>query len=310
MATLRSQAAKVGLFVVCVGAILLLALFVIGGLSFWRSVDEYHVVTDEGVSGIEVNASVLMRGVAIGRVRSIALDDTNYDQVTIVLEIDPDIPIPVGSKAYFERVGLTGERVIDISGGTLADGRLAPGSSLPREQTELERMQARVVELSDDVVTLVADLRETVQDVQGLVAAVEPARVTAVVEALDSERIARIIEQTERATATMAATSKQLERTVIEARGGIDAITKDIDDVASKAATVLEQAEDAAKSLEDTIDEADSVLKSNAADVRVALHNFRLASEDARALMQELRERPSLLLRSSRKRSRRGSPGS
>lgn len=81
-----------------------------------------------------------MRGVAIGKVRTIALDRTNYDQVTIVLEIDPTIPIPVGSKVYFERVGLPGERVIDISGGTLADGRLARGSTLPGGKTELERV--------------------------------------------------------------------------------------------------------------------------------------------------------------------------
>lgn len=103
----------------------------------------------------------------------------------------------------------------------------------------------------------------------------------------------------------MAATSKQLERAVVEARGGIDAITQDIDDITGKAATVLGQAESAAKSLEDTIDEADTILKSNAADLRVALHNFRRASEDARALIQALREHPSLLLRSPRKQRRR-----
>ena len=305
MATVAKQAAKVGLFLISVAAILLVALFVIGGLSFWKPVDEYYVVTDEGVSGIDVNSSVLMRGVAIGKIRAIALDRTNYAQVTIKLEIDPTITIPVGSKAYFERVGLTGERVIDISGGTLANGEIAPGSTLPRGETELERLQARVDELSDDVVTLVASLSQTAQDVQELIAAVEPAHINELVEAVEPERLAAIVTHTERAAKTIAATSRQLERAVSEARVGIDEITQDIDDVAEKAATVLEQADTAAAALLGTIDEADTILKSNAADVRVALHNFRLASEDAQALMEELRERPSLLLRSPRKQRRR-----
>jgi ABC-type transporter Mla subunit MlaD len=284
MATAPKQALKVGIFVVSVAAIMVAALIVIGGLRFLRPVDTYYVVTDQGVSGIDLNSSVLLRGVAIGKVDAIELDRTNYAQVTVVLAIDPSMKIPAGSRAYFERVGLTGERVIDISGGTLADGALAPGSTLPLGRSELDVLQARAESLGDDLSALIADLRSTVDQVHELAAAIEPERVTRIVEAVDPERVESIVVHTEHASKTLAATSQQLERTVVEARADLDEITPRVDEVTDKAATVLEH--------------ADTILHANAADVRVTLQNLRSASQDAKALVEELRERPSLLLRS------------
>lgn len=305
MGTARKQAVKVGLFVTAVAAIWLVALFVIGGLEFLKPVDKYYVVTDEGISGVDVNSSVLLRGVAIGKVKAIELDRTNYAQVTVTLAIEPSMKIPVGSKAYFERVGLTGERVIDISGGTLADGQLAPGSTLPRAKTDLDQLQARAESLGDDISKLIADLRSTVHDIDELVVAIDPKRVAEIVEAVDPERIESIVVHTDRATTALAVSSSQLERAVVEGRVDLGKITKNVDDVAGKAQTVLEHADAAAKRLSGTIDDADSILRANAADLRVALQNLRRASQDAKALMQELRERPSLLLRSPAKRKKR-----
>lgn len=272
MSTIRSQAVKLGLFVTIVVAILFLALFLIGGLSFLKPVHRYHVVSDEAVSGIDINSAVTMRGVAIGKVRAIDLDRSDFAHVEIELEIDPDIKIPVGSKAYFERVGLTGERVIDISGGTLADGELAPGSALARGQTELERLESRGDELGDELTALIADVTETVQHIDTLV------------EAIDPSRIESIVAQTERSTKTIAFASAQLQHAVVEGRVDMAKITQQVDRIAGAASTVLAH--------------TDSILKASAPELRAALHDLRQASQDAKLLARELRVQPSLLLRS------------
>jgi phospholipid/cholesterol/gamma-HCH transport system substrate-binding protein len=268
MVASRKQAVKIGIFVIAVAAILLLALFVIGGLRIWKRVDTYYVISEEAVSGVDINSAVTLRGVAIGKVKAIELDPKDYARVRIAIEIDSGIEIPVGSKAYFEPVGLTGERALDISGGTLADGQLAPGSTIPREQTQLEQLETRVVELGNDLSTLIADMSATVQHIETLVAAVEP------------ERIESILAHTKRA--------------VVHGRVDIDAITRDVDAVASKATTALER--------------ADATLQVNQDDLRAAVQNFRGAAEEAKALLEQLREQPSLLLRppkQSKKRKRR-----
>jgi methyl-accepting chemotaxis protein len=195
--------------------------------------------------------------------------------------------------------------VIDIHGGTLADGRIAPGSEIPRGQTDLERLQARADHLGDDLSTLVADMTKTVRDIETLVAAVDPERVTGLVEAVDPERVEAIVVHTERATRTLASTSKQLQRAVGEARADLDTVTKDVDEVANQATKTLEHADVAAKSLAGTIADADTILKTNEDDLRVAVQNLRQMAQDAKALVKALREQPSLLLRSGSRREAR-----
>lgn len=300
MATIRNQTMKLGIFVVAVAAILVVALFLIGGLHIWRPVHKYHVVTSEGTSGITLNSAVTMRGVAVGKVGKIELDDTDFARVRIELEIDPDVKLPAGSMAYFERVGLTGDRAVDITGGTLADGQLAPGSEIPRGTTYLENLQSRADELTDELSTALAELTEAVHVVKVLAEAVDPNRVADVVAAVDPERIEAIVANTERATRSITATSGALRRTVDEGGVHIEQITHDVDLVADKAATALEQADVAAKRLTRMLDDADTILKANRDDLRVTLINLRRISQETKALVHELREQPSLLLRSRR----------
>ncbi|MFO7567994.1 MAG: MlaD family protein [Enhygromyxa sp.] len=316
MATLGRQALKVGAFVATVAVLLALALLVMGGLAFWRPVDNYYVITDEAVAGINVKSTVTMRGVAVGKVESILLDRESFDRVTIGLEIDPDVRIPAGSQVYFERVGLTGERAVNISGGTLADGEIPPGSTLPRGETELERLQERVSELGRDLDTLIAEATATVEQIEAIVAAVDPERVAAIIEAVDPERVESIVLQAERSAKTLVATGRQLGRAVTETRADIervadsaaenlDGVAATVDEVATKAGDALERVDGAAKAFQDMSAGAESLLIANEHELRATIRNLRQATQDAAALMQELRERPNLLLRSRSRRERR-----
>lgn len=301
MAEIGSQAAKIGIFVISVVAILVLALLTIGGLRFLRPLDHYHVITDEGVSGIEVNSAVTMRGVTIGEVTGIELDRHDFGRVTIHIAIDPKVRIPSDSRAYFERVGVTGERAINITGGTLAAGELPPGSAILRGQTELERLQSWAQEFSDELSTLITDVTATVNHLEALVAAVDPEHVAGVVEAVDPERVAAIVGNTEQLTENIASAGRQLERAVAElrvnARDVSENVTENLDAVAANATTTLTRVSDAADALVGMIDDAHAILSANAEEVNATLQNLRQASQDATALMDRLREQPSLLLR-------------
>ena len=305
MTTIRAQAVKLGIFVLTVVAILVLALVLVGGLRLGRPADTYHIVTAGGVFGIDLSSAVTLRGVEIGRVAAIEIDRSDFGRVRIDLKIDPDIVIPAPAKAYFQRVGVTGQRAIDIIGGTLADGRLAPGSTIPRGQTPLEALEAQAGRLSEDLTTLVADAKQAVRHAKAVVAAIDPERVAAIVSAVEPGRVAAILEHTEHTVKTLESTSKQLSRAVIEGRGHLDDLAHDADAVAARARAVLEHADGAALELSRLLGVATTILNANADDVRVAIGNIRRVAQDARALVRALRTRPSLLLRSSPPRERR-----
>lgn len=299
MARLRTQAVKLGIFVLTVVTILVLALVLVGGLRLGRPVDTYHIVTGGGVSGIDLASAVTMRGVEIGKVGAIELDRSDFGRVRIDLRIDPGIIIPASSRAYFPRVGVTGQRAIDITGGTLADGRLAPGSTIPRGETPLEALESHASRLGEDLTTLVADARQTVQHAKVVLAAVDPERVAAVVEAVDPARVKAILAHTEHTAKTLESTSKQLERAVTEGRARLDDLAHDVGAVAARAAKVLEHADGASLELSRLLVVAATILNANEDDVRAAIGNIRRVSQDARALVRALRTRPSLLLHST-----------
>ncbi|MDC0674472.1 MlaD family protein [Nannocystis radixulma] len=299
MAKIRTQAVKLGIFVVSVVTILVLALVLVGGLRLGRPADTYHIVTSGGVLGLDLESSVTMRGVKIGRVAAIELDRSDFGRVTIDLKIDPSIAIPGPSRAYFQRVGVTGQRGIDITGGTLADGRLAPGSTIPRGETPLELLEARASGLGEELTTLVADATETVRGAKEVIAAVDPAQVASIVEAVDPKRVAALLVHGERTARTLASTSKQLQRALNEGRAHLGDLADDVDAFAARASTVLEHADGASLELSRLLVGATTILNANEDDLRAAIGNIRRVSQDARALVRALRTRPSLLLRSA-----------
>ncbi|MCY1062730.1 MlaD family protein [Nannocystis sp. SCPEA4] len=299
MARIRTQAVKLGIFVVSVVTILVLALVLVGGLRLGRPADTYHIITSGGVLGLDLESSVTMRGVKIGRVAAIELDRSDFGRVRIDLKIDPSIALPAPSRAYFQRVGVTGQRGIDITGGTLADGRLAPGSTIPRGETPLEILEARASGLGEELTTLVADATQTVRGAKAVIAAIDPERVAAIVEAVDPKRVAALLVHGERTARTLASTSRQLQRALNEGRAHLGDLARDVDAFAARASTVLEHADGASLELSRLLVGATTILNANEDDLRAAIGNIRRVSQDARALVRALRTRPSLLLRSA-----------
>lgn len=297
MATIRAQVVKLGIFLAAVVAVLVLSLVLIGGLRMRPRATTYHIVTTRTVAGIEVGSTVTMLGVEIGRVAAIELDRSDFGRVRIDLAIDPDIELPAGSEAHFQRVGVAGQRIIDLAGGTLASGRLEPGSPIPHGQTPLEAIESRG--LDDELSSLVADARQTVAHAKGIVTAVDPKRVAALAEAVDPARLEAILVRAEHTMETLESTSEALERAVTKGGTRVEDTTHELEAVAERASTVLEHADGAVADLSRVLSLATDIMSANEDDIRVAVGNLRRTSQDARALARVLRARPSLLMRAA-----------
>lgn len=72
------------------------------------------------VQGLIVGSLVKYRGVEIGRVIRIRVNPTNLDSVLIDVKIRPGLVMKTDMRAVLVYVGLTGQKYIELSGGTLA----------------------------------------------------------------------------------------------------------------------------------------------------------------------------------------------
>lgn len=83
--------------------------------------DEYTVnFRDTSVQGLIVGSLVKYRGVEIGRVIRIRVNPMNLDSVLVDVKIRPGLVMKTDMRAFLVYVGLTGQKYIELSGGTLA----------------------------------------------------------------------------------------------------------------------------------------------------------------------------------------------
>ena len=108
----------VGLFVVLLGTATLAGMLWLGKTDFRRTYDRYYAFMRESVAGLSVNSTVKYRGVDVGRVKEIALNPDNPEEVRLTLDIARGTPVKIDTIAVLETQGLTGLATINLTGGS------------------------------------------------------------------------------------------------------------------------------------------------------------------------------------------------
>jgi len=123
----------VGSFVVILGAATLVAMFWLGKTDYRGVYDRYEAFMRESVAGLSVDSTVKYRGVDVGRVKAIALNPDNPEEVRLTLDIARGTPIKTDTIAVLETQGLTGLATINLTGGSREAPPLqaAPGQEYP-----------------------------------------------------------------------------------------------------------------------------------------------------------------------------------
>jgi len=112
---------------------------------------------DTSVQGLLVSSPVKYRGVEIGRVIRIKVNSRDLDSVLVDVKIRPGIVMKKDMTAVLAYVGLTGQKYVEISGGTLASENLMPHGEIPMGRglgekaedivTNIETTATRITEL-------------------------------------------------------------------------------------------------------------------------------------------------------------------
>lgn len=108
----------VGSFVVVLGAAMVIGMFWLGKTDYRGVNDRYEAFMRESVAGLSVDSTVKYRGVDVGRVKDISLNQSNPEEVRLTLDIARGTPIKTDTIAVLETQGLTGLATINLTGGS------------------------------------------------------------------------------------------------------------------------------------------------------------------------------------------------
>ena len=127
----KSHALAAGLFVLVVAAML-------AGLAIWLTRDnanyeQYELSTKDGVSGLQPQATVRYKGVAVGKVTRIGFDPQVSGNVLIRIAVNEQAPISPTTFAVLGYQGVTGLAHVQLDDEQQPYPELPPGpSGLPR----------------------------------------------------------------------------------------------------------------------------------------------------------------------------------
>lgn len=161
----KSHALAAGVFVLAVTALLI-------AMALWLTRDvantvAYELSTVEAVSGLQVQAPVRYKGVAVGKVSRIGFDPQQRGHVLVTLAISPHAPITGSTYAALAYQGVTGLSFVQLDDTGGDGGPLSPGpngvpriplqpNALGQITDQAARLMERFEQVTDSLNTLLA----------------------------------------------------------------------------------------------------------------------------------------------------------
>lgn len=98
-----------------------------------RDTGEIYVIDfrDTSVQGLIIGSLVKYRGVEVGRVVRVRVNPTDLDSILVDVKIRDEVVVKKDMTALMAYVGLTGQKYIEISGGTMAAENLKAHGLIP-----------------------------------------------------------------------------------------------------------------------------------------------------------------------------------
>ncbi len=243
----KAHALAAGAFVLAVTALLI-------GLAMWLLRDEvntvaYELVSKEAVSGLQPQAAVRYKGVAVGKVTDIGFDPADRASVLVRLAVSPDAPVTQSTFATLAFQGVTGLSFIQLDDQGGSAEPLPPGPNGPPRIPLKPSALGQLTDMANDLADKVGQITERVNQV--LSDDNQVAFSTALKEIGEAARSTRQLAET---------TDKTIKAQLDPARADIPGLVR-------QAGSALKSIETAARQTQRTVASFDSV----AGDVKRAV---------------------------------------
>jgi phospholipid/cholesterol/gamma-HCH transport system substrate-binding protein len=289
----KAEKARLGIFIIGTTAFLLLVVFIMVGKKLFTRKVEYFTRLTESVSGLELGTPVKQNGVDVGAITSIQTDSADITRSVVRFAVAKGTPIKRDMVATMGSYGITGLKYLEITGGSYSSEDVPPGGEVRSEMSTLGKITQRadsiaykIDRLLGNVLALTesqgrAQLERLVNSSVNLAASLDS--LTADIARIKpGKRMDAILEQVEGATASLNSKIRkaEIDETIHEYRKAAEGATG----VAQKLdITVLRIQEDLSQSM----------------------NNLKETMKNMNTFSRQIKENPSVLLRSEAKEERR-----
>ncbi len=129
---------------------------------------EYRLYTQNSVAGLNKNSFVEYKGLSIGIVKDIRINPKNLQQIEIILKIDNPSMIKENSFATIQSQGITGNKNIEIGGGTQEAKDLLPKENsfeiLHLEQSFFDNLTASAQDITQNINLTLYQINKLLKD--------------------------------------------------------------------------------------------------------------------------------------------------
>jgi len=259
---------------------------------------EYRIYTTNSIAGLNENSFVEYKGLNIGSVEHIGINPKNLEQIEIILSITNNKVIKTNSYAVIQSQGITGNKNIEISGGTIDHEQLVPSQSsysvIPLRQSFLDN-------LTNDAQNITKNINKLINKVNNLLNQNNINHINATLESI--EKSSKNFDQTITKVNNLLDSSinNLLEKNIPKTFENVDKLTyewkdlsveikkvlqKDIKNVLSKIDTTLDETTDIGKvidDLENTLQKVDDTLDNlneNGGDMIFKTRDIKYAPQE------------------------------
>jgi phospholipid/cholesterol/gamma-HCH transport system substrate-binding protein len=261
----------------------------------------YRVNMKESVAGLNVNASVKYRGVDVGKVISIGLDENNPEEVKLILGIEEGTSIRQDTIARLQVQGLTGLAYVELTGGS----RDAP-PLLPKVENELPVIKAgpSLVARLENVVSAITTRLLTDENLDAFGATLNNLGIITGALANRADAIGQTVVNLETATGAFAARADSIGKGLGDAAktfANSARLSAEARPLLTQASNALNRASQALDRVEKTADTFDKTGKDLSVAIRESGEDFGVVLGDVEVLLRKLQRLSDTLDRFSRK---------
>ena len=242
----KSHALAAGVFVLVVAALL-------AGLAIWLTRDstsyqQYELTSKDGVTGLQPQAAVRYKGVAVGKVTRIGFDPQTSGNVLIRIAVNTDAPISPTTFATLGYQGVTGLAHVQLDDADAPVPRPASGpSGLPR----LPLQSSPFSQLAEQGPAILAQVQEATE------------RINTLLGDENQERFGTALDQLGRAAGSVDALARRLDHTVTTR---LDPALAVVPDVAQDARQTLQSLRQAGSSAATAAQEVSQAVRTLSAE--------------------------------------------
>lgn len=254
----------------------------------------YTVVFNEAVRGLSIGSAVQYNGITVGDVARLALDPRDPRRVIARVRVQGTTPIKQDTEARLALTGITGNSVIEFSGGSPGSPDLVAEDD--DEDPVIVATPSPIAKLLENSDNMMADLTELILRAKEILSQENAQRLSSTLENLEQTTgvVASQNDNVRRIVAELAAASTQANVALREATQLV-AATKTL--VAEKGAPALGNLDHATASLAKVSASVDRLLLEN----RAALTGGMQGMNELGPALQELRSTMAALARTVRR---------